>query len=201
MKSQLEMSSSYPANDFEHVEMRFRQPMDERVHIADPLQMLVLFGGREETVEVSVRHDGLFQLPQVLFQCAGDGFALEHFGLRFFVEERQPLGFSLFGVESHLQELVDLGADAAHSVKAFLLQATRLQALDALFHEGKTHVVDAVLVFRHRAALTRRQIHRLFAVHRIQPRFSVFLRQRLESVHDARSLVERQIEAKSLLEV
>ena len=170
--------------------MRFGQSVDERVNVADPLQMLLLFGGREETIEVAVRHDGLFQLPQILLECAGDCFALEHFGLRFFVEERKPLGFSLFGIKAHLQELVDLRANPAHSVKTFFFKPTRLQALDALFHEGEANVVDAVLVFWHRAALTWCQIHRFFSVHRIQPRFSVFLWQRLECVHDVGSLVE-----------
>lgn len=188
-------------DDVQHLEMVFWKSVNEGVNVADALQVLLLFGSGKEAVEVPIRHQRLLQLPQILFQRARHRFALEHVHVLVVGEECKAFRFSLFAVEAHKQELVDLRPHAAHAVKSFFLEAALLQALDALLNEREAHVVDAVLFLLRGAALARSQVHRLLSVHRVQPRLPIDLGKGLERVNDARLLVERHVEAEALLKV
>lgn len=175
--------------------------MDQSVYVTDPLQVLLLLGGGKKAIKISVRHQRLLQLPQILFHRACDCLAFQYVQELVVAEERQPLCFSLFGVEAHLQNFVDLCAHAADAVESFLLEAARFQAFDALLHEGEADVVDAVLFLLHGIAFAGRQINRLLTIHCVQPRLPILLGKGLERVYYIWLLLERQIEAESLLEV
>ena len=142
---------------------------------------------------ISERHERFGQLSQIGFDGAGDGFVLP------FEPVFQAELVAFPPVQTHGEQLVDLGRDADHAVKTLVLQTAVFQLPEAGAHEMKAHLVQSrLLVFGRLAA--RLGVRRLLAVHGVQPQAAVFFRERLQRVHEQRPVFGDHVEAEALLD-